>query len=843
MFRVLFGFLAVILGLCALAFIAAFLYVAPNLPEIDALRDVRLQVPLRVYSRDGSLIAEFGEKRRALLRIDEAPKQLVNAFLAAEDDRFFEHPGVDWQGLVRAAIALAATGEKRQGGSTITMQVARNFFLTREKSYIRKLNEIFLAFKIERELSKNEILELYLNKIFLGQRAYGVSAAAQIYYGKPLAELNLAQHAMLAGLPKAPSNTNPVSNQERAVKRRNYVLRRMFELDYIDRAQFDEADNAPVTASLHRAGIELEAPYIAEMARDYVTEAFGVEAYSEGYIVTTTIRDKHQAAANRAIAETLLKYDQRHGYRGPEGNHALDEGDDEERWEQLLDDYPSVGGLLPALVIAAREQSVAAYVAGVGPVDIGWDGLLWARPYRDENRRAPPLERAGDILEAGDVIRVNQEADGSWRLAQTPAVQGSLVSLAPRDGAVLALTGGFNYYHSKFNRVTQAKRQPGSSFKPFIYSAALKNGYTPASIINDAPVVYDDPGLKNQWRPENYSGKTRGPTRLRVALRHSINLVSIRLLHALGVPNALSHIAKFGFDTEELPKNLSLALGSGAVTPWELANAYAVFANGGYQVEPYFIDRVETASGELLFEADPATVCVDCPVEGFLAEAGAVAEAGLPELEIFAEAGAVAEAGLPELEIFVDAPPEAGDGGWPEAEAVPIKVAKRVVSQENVWIMNHLTRDVVRYGTGKRAYQKLGRNDLSGKTGTTNEQRDAWFAGFNASVVAIAWVGFDSFDPLGEDETGARAALPMWIAYMGAVLEQTPAPAPLGPIPANIVNLRINRETGCPARANDDNAEFEFFVADNLPDETACNNMAPRYASDALLTETPERIF
>ena len=826
MFRLLRGFLALILGLCVLVVAAAVLYVVPDLPEIDALRDVRLQVPLRVYSRDGSLIAEFGEKRRALLRIDEAPEQLVNAFVAAEDDRFFKHPGVDWQGLLRAAIALALTGEKRQGGSTITMQVARNFFLTREKSYIRKLNEIFLAFKIERELSKNEILELYLNKIYLGQRAYGVSAAAQIYYGKPLAELNLAQHAMLAGLPKAPSNTNPVSNQERAVKRRTYVLRRMLELDYIDRAQFDEADNAPVTASLHRAGIELEAPYIAEMARDYVTEAFGVEAYSDGYIVTTTIRDKHQAAANRAMAETLLKYDQRHGYRGPEGNHALDEEDNEERWEQLLDDYPSVGGLLPALVIAAREQSVSAYVAGVGPVDIGWDGLLWARPYRDENRRAPPLEKASDIVEAGDVIRVKQDADGNWRLSQTPAVQGSLVSLAPQDGAVLALTGGFNFYHSKFNRVTQAKRQPGSSFKPFIYSAALQSGYTPASIINDAPIVYDDPGLNNQWRPENYSGKTRGPTRLRVALRHSINLVSIRLLHAMGVRNALSHIAKFGFDTEELPKNLSLALGSGAVTSWEMANAYTVFANGGYQVEPYFIDRVETASGELLFEADPATVCADCPPEGLLADAGAVAATSLPELE-----------------IFVDAPAAAGDSGLPEAEAMPIKVAQRVVSLENVWIMNHLTRDVVRYGTGKRAYQKLGRNDLSGKTGTTNEQRDAWFAGFNASVVAIAWVGFDNFDPLGEDETGARAALPMWIAYMGAVLEQTPAPAPLGPMPANIVNLKINRETGCPARANDNNAEFEFFMADNLPDETACINLAPRYASDATLTETPERIF
>ncbi len=424
------------------------------------------------------------------------------------------------------------------------------------------------------------------------------------------------------------------------------------------------------------------------------------------------------------------------------------------------------------------------------------------------------------------MIRVKQDADGSWRLSQTPAVQGSLVSLAPRDGAVLALTGGFNFYHSKFNRVIQAKRQPGSSFKPFIYSAALQNGYTPASIINDAPIVYDDPGLNNQWRPENYSGKTRGPTRLRVALRHSINLVSIRLLHAMGVRNALSHIAKFGFDAEKLPKNLSLALGSGAVTSWEMASAYAVFANGGYRVEPYFIDRVETASGELLFEADPATVCVDCPPEGLLADAGAVAAVNLPELE-----------------IFVDAPPAAGDGGFPETEAMPIKVAERVVSQENVWIMNHLTRDVVRYGTGRRAYQKLGRNDLSGKTGTTNEQRDAWFAGFNASVVAIAWVGFDNFDPLGEDETGARAALPMWIAYMGAVLEQAPAPAPLGPMPANIVNLKINRETGCPARANDNNAEFEFFMANNLPDETACNNLAPRYAGEAALTETPERIF
>ena len=793
-----------IIGVAASSF-----YIASNLPEINMLRDVRMQVPLRVYSQEGSLIGEFGEKRRAPVLIDEVPEQLIRAFIAAEDDRFYAHPGVDWQGLLRAAISLVRTGEKRQGGSTITMQVARNFFLTREKTYMRKLNEIFLAIKIERELTKNEILELYLNKIYLGQRAYGVGAAAQVYYGAAITDLNLAQHAMLAGLPKAPSRTNPVTSPEQAVQRRSYVLRRMLELGYIDQARFQAADNAPVTASLHSPSIDVEAPYVAEMVRKHLVEEYGESAYSAGYVVTTTIRDTLQVAANRALNLALLQYDERHGYRGPEQHHELTPGMTGDGWDQLLAAHSAIAGLLPALIIEERGFAASAWVTGVGRIELDWDSLGWARRYINENVRGPAPRNTGEIVSVGDIVRVSEGADGKWRLAQIPEIEGGLVSLDPHNGATLALVGGFDFYRSKFNRITQAERQPGSSFKPFIYSAALENGFTAASVINDAPIVYDDPSIEDKWRPENYSGRTFGPTRLREALRRSRNLVSIRLLHAMGVRNALRQVEKFGFDVDNLPRNLSLALGTGSITPWQLASSYTVLANGGYRVEPFFITRIETYTGDLLFEAQPVTVCPHCPDTG--ATGMEAPEAGMAE-----------------------------DPGTPDA--VPVEnIAERVVNPQNIWIMNELTRDVLRRGTGARAYRELQRDDLSGKTGTTNEQRDAWFAGFNSSVVAVTWVGFDEFEPMGQGEVGGRTALSIWIEYMRTALKDIPVN--LGERPADIVTIRINSETGCPAEAGDTDAEFEVFMANRLPDATECSRMLIPYDNSPEKTDAPGRLF
>ncbi len=794
----------IIIGVAASSF-----YIASNLPEIDMLRDVRMQVPLRVYSQDGSLIGEFGEKRRVPVLIDEVPEQLIQAFIAAEDDRFYAHPGVDWQGLLRAAISLARTGEKRQGGSTITMQVARNFFLTREKTYMRKLNEIFLAIKIERELTKNEILELYLNKIYLGQRAYGVGAAAQVYYGTGITGLNLAQHAMLAGLPKAPSRTNPVTSPEQALQRRSYVLRRMLELGYIDQARFQVAVNAPVTASLHSPSIDLEAPYVAEMVRKHLVEEYGDSAYSTGYVVTTTIRDSLQLAANRALNRALLQYDERHGYRGPEQHYELTPGMTGDGWDQLLAAHSAIAGLLPALIIDERGFAASAWVQGIGRIQLDWNSLGWARSYINENVRGPAPRNTGEVVSVGDIVRVREDSDGNWRLAQIPDIEGGLVSLDPHNGAALALVGGFEFYRSKFNRITQAERQPGSSFKPFIYSAALENGFTAASIINDAPIVYDDPSIEDKWRPENYSGRTFGPTRLREALRRSRNLVSIRLLHAMGVRNALRHVEKFGFDIDELPRNLSLALGTGSITPWQLASSYTVFANGGYRVEPFFITRIETYTGDLLFEAQPVTVCSHCPDNG---------TTGMES----AETGTADESGT--------------------ADAVPAEnFAERVVNPQNIWIMNELTRDVVRRGTGARAYRELQRDDLSGKTGTTNEQRDAWFAGFNSSVVAVTWVGFDDFEPMGQGEVGGRTALSIWIEYMRTALKDTPVN--LGERPADIVTIRINAETGCPAEAGDTDAEFEVFMANRLPDATECSRMLIPYDNSPEKPDAPGRLF
>ncbi len=799
---------------------AAYLYIAPDLPPIEQLKDVQLQVPLRIYSADGELMGEFGEQRRKPVHYDELPQAVIDAILATEDDRFFEHPGVDYQGLLRAAFELARTGEKRQGGSTITMQVARNFFLSREKTYLRKLTEIFLALKIERYLSKQEILELYLNKIYFGQRAYGVGAAAEIYYGLPIDQLSLAQVAMIAGLPKAPSSNNPISNPQRALQRRDHVLGRMYVLGYIDSSQYQAALREPDNASLHSATIGVEANYVAEMVRAYMIDHYGDAAYHAGYSVVTTLDSRRQRAATDALRHDLLAYDRRHGYRGAEAHvdlsaktsavlrstgqapteqQSTEQQSNEQRYRDLLKARSTIGGLKPALVTALGERSAQLYVQGVGPVELDWKAISWARRAIAENVLGPELKNAADALKVGDIVRVSPEGDG-WTLAQVPQVSGALVSLRPSDGALQALVGGFDFFASKFNRAIQARRQPGSSFKPFVYSAALAKGYTLASVFNDAPVVFDDASLETTWRPENYSGKFYGPTRMREALTHSRNLVSIRLLQAIGPHYAADYVRRFGFGPGQVPKDLSLALGSGSATPMEMARAYSVWANGGFYVEPYFIDEIKDADGNTLFKANPPLACPECDETG----------SGVPDTPDTAQQPQAAQAddgSAPAVEAIV------GDAQAPSQPPPPV-YAPRVVDYDNVYLMTSMMKDVIRRGTGRRA-MALGRDDLAGKTGTTNDQRDAWFCGFNTSLVTTVWVGFDQVQPLGFGETGGRAALPMWIEYMKTALQDVPSSSL--PQPPDLVTVRIDAKTGLRLPPGQAGGLFEMFRPGEVP--------------------------
>ncbi len=790
------GFAALAAGLVIAA--AAWLYITPQLPPIERLKEVQLQVPLRVYTSDGELIAEFGEQRREPVRYADLPQTVIDAILATEDDRFFQHPGVDYQGLVRAAVKLVSTGEKRQGGSTITMQVARNFFLSSEKTYLRKLKEIFLALKIEHYLSKQEILELYLNKIFFGHRAYGIAAAAQVYYGVSIDQLSVAQVAMIAGLPKAPSANNPVSNPQRALQRRNYVLGRMYSLGAIDSDQYRAALDEPDNATLHSATIGVKAPYVAEMVRSYMLGEFGKEAYTAGYRVITTLSSERQRAANSALMSALLDYDRRHGYRGVLRHVDLLPDTTEDEYAALLKSVKPVSELIAALVIEVGDKSARIYVAGHGYAELDWDALSWARRYESVNRRGPKLKSAGQVLASGDVIRVQGLPEGRWSLAQVPQASGALVSLSPRDGALQALVGGLDFYLSKFNRATQAQRQPGSSFKPFVYSAALNKGYTVASLFNDAPVVFDDPSLETTWRPENYSGKFYGPTRMREALTRSRNLVSIRLVRAIGPRYAARYARRFGFRDEQMPKDLSLALGSGTATPMEMARAYSVWANGGFYIEPYFIQEIRDARDQVFYKANPAVVCSECE------------DNKTAELVEVAEQTASAVTGE-----ITDQETESG-----VAEPVPV-YAERVVDAANVYLITSILQDVIKRGTGRRA-MALGRKDLSGKTGTTNDQRDAWFCGFNTELVTTVWVGFDRGQPLGNGETGSRAALPMWVEYMGKALQGVPE-ATL-PQPPGLVTVRIDAKTGLRLPSGQAGGMFELFRPEHVPERYSARN-------------------
>jgi penicillin-binding protein 1A len=737
------GFLAAIL------LVLAAILIYPNLPSLDVLTDYQPKIPLRVYTTEGILIGEFGEERRALVKIQDVPETMKHAILAAEDERFYQHGGIDYLGVVRAAFANLISRGAREGASTITMQVARNFFLSREKTLSRKFSEVLLSLKIEHSLDKDRILELYINQIYLGQRAYGFAAAAQAYFGKPLDKLSIAESAMLAGLPKAPSRYNPVVNPKRAKSRQAYVLRRMRELNYITDAQYMDALNEPLAVSHVSQSFAVNADYVTEMVRQFMVERYQDAAYTSGFKVYTTLRKADQDAAERAVRKGVLDYDQRHGYRGPEGFIELPAADTglDEVLDDALQDVDEVSGLVPAVVLHADTAKVSLYRKGGDVVEVRGDGLKLVQHALGD--KAPPKQR----LRRGSLVRLMKGDKGQWQISQVPVVEAAFVSLDPEDGAIRSLVGGFDFDRNKFNRVTQAWRQPGSSFKPFIYSAALEKGFTAATIVNDAPIVIDPAETGGKlWEPKNFEGDMSGPIRLRYALTKSKNLVSIRVLQAIGVPYALDYVSRFGFDPAQQPPYLTMALGAGSVTPFQMASAYAVFANGGFRVKPYYIDRILDARGKVLAQAKPVHAGQD---------------------------------------------------------------AEQVIDPRNAFIMTSIMQDVVRHGTAARAMQ-LGRQDLAGKTGTTNDQVDAWFAGFQPGrLVGIAWIGFDQPHSLGGRETGAQAALPIWMDYMGTVLKGVPE-STIQP-PGGVVTTRINPQTGL--RDNGATAIPEFFYQENVPAE------------------------
>ena len=726
-------------------------------------------------------------------------------------------------------MSLALTGEKRQGGSTITMQVARNYLLTREKTYERKVREIFLALRIERELEKQEILTLYLNKIFLGQRAYGVGAAAEVYYGKTVDALTLAEIATIAGLPQAPSLDNPVTSPDRAEARRTYVLRRMLELGTIDDEARQGALKEPIATALHGPTVEVEAPYVAEVIRQQMLRRFREEdIYTAGFSVTTTLDSRLQAAANEAIREGLLDYDRRHGYRGPAG-HVDWPGDSSSAsdvetstepagelpgWDEPIRDYPRVGGLVPALVREVGEQDATLYVQGSGLELLTWEGISWARLYVNDDQVGPEPETAGDILAAGDIVYLGWLDEGGRRLAQIPDVQGALVAADPQDGAIIALTGGFDFRASKYNRAVQARRQPGSAFKPFIYSAALESGFTLATIVNDAPLVRRDPVLEDVWAPKNSSGRFYGERRLRDALVFSMNLATVRVMDELigrvGIRAIVRHIAQFGFPSTALPHDLSLALGSAGVTPVQMATGYASFANGGYSVKPYFIQRIHGSNGKTIYEADPRTVCGPC-MEQLVPESDDTE----PEIQLATEFARPPEL-IDVIEASSDEETDAEETAFADNYDFAAFFAERIITDQNAYLVTDMMRDVIRRGTGRRA-RILERADLAGKTGTTNDRRDAWFAGFNGDVVTAAWVGFDQERPLGAREEGASTALPMWIRFMDEALNTVKVPENRMAQPPEIITVRIDPTTGERAGATDPGAIFEIFRPEDVP--------------------------
>lgn len=809
----------------------AYWYVKDDLPDVSSLQDVRLQTPMRVFTADGELISQFGEQRRIPLTLEDMPPQLIEAFLATEDSRFYEHPGIDVIGMLRAASVVATSGDFKQGASTITQQLARNFFLTREKKIIRKIKEIFLALRIEQLLSKDEILELYLNKIELGHRAFGVGAAAQVYFGKTVQELTLDEIAIIAGLPQAPSILNPVRSPTNARNRRNIVLGRMLSMGYIDQVQYQQALQAPVTSRRHGAQITASAPYIAEMVRQEMVERYGEEyAYTAGLQVYTTIKKPIQDAARHALQQNLYDYDERHGYRGPDAVlWSTEESDEAEQdtafaWDEAnildyLTKQSSLEDLQHAVVLDVAEQQAEIIRADGQYLTLDWDGLKWARRFISDHRQGHAPKQASDILQPGMHIRIRHNGE-RWQLSQVPEATSALVSMAPDTGAIQALVGGFSFAQSQFNRATQAKRQVGSNIKPFIYSAALEHGYTLASIINDAPIHQWDQGAGIAWRPRNSPAVYDGPIRVREALAKSKNVVSVRLMRGVGIDDAIHHLRRFGFAEADLPRNETLSLGSASLTPLEVVTGYAVFANGGFLITPYVIDRVYNEENELIYQHQVSMACNNCSLEPVEPE----------PLD--------AEAQLAQL--FAELPSDPQEQDRP----APVKQAERVISEQNaflisealkssIWGGGHWNRGTGWNGTGWRV-QSLQRRDISGKTGTTNDSKDTWFTGYNPQIVTTSWVGFDDANrSLGRatwnanfgreqssgTEAGARTALPAWLEFMRVAMQDMPVHQV--ETPAGISSVRIDLDSGLLSRANDHTSRFEYFIRGTEPNQYA----------------------
>ncbi len=797
---------------------ALYKYYEPELPSVESIKEYRMQVPLRVFSEDGKLISVFGTKRRIPADIDDIPLQVKQAYIAAEDASFYSHPGFDIKGIMRAVWQIATTGKKQGGGSTITQQLTRNVFLTLDQTWTRKIKELFLAVKLERTISKDEILELYLNKIALGHRSYGVAAAAEVYYGKSLDELTLAQSAMLAAPPKAPSRINPVTSPERALQRRNYVLGRMLELDFITQEQYNQAIAEKDDAYVHEPVVELNAPWVAEMVRAELVEQFGDDAYTDGYDVYTTINSEKQMAAELALQTGLHAYDRRHGYRGPiqqydlsnlgqanvDGVDVDDKAVDLETITEELNGFPKPAGLQAALIIELDAENALARLGDGQDIALTFEHSKWAVPFVNNHRVGDKPKDLTEILNVGDVVMVKRGDDGEFELSQIPDVQGALVSMHPDNGGIYALVGGFDYYLSKFNRATQAKRQPGSGFKPIVYSGSLQHGFNAASIINDAPIVFEDDRLERTWRPENYSEKFFGPTRLREGIVKSRNLVSIRVLRDIGIRNGRNHILKFGFNAADVPSDLSIALGSPNVPIIDMSRAFSVFANGGYLIEPYLIQSITNQKGEVVFRHNGIQVCPECPA---------------PSVNVTAEQGEQV------FDANTDLSMATNSGSITNSDELDLIPAPRVIPAANQYIIESFMKDVIKRGTGAKA-MSLERHDLAGKTGTTNDQMDGWFNGYQRNVVTNVWVGFDTPTPMGRGEVGGRVALPIWIDYMRVALADEPEYQ--RPIPPGLIEARINPKTGKLLSPGDTSGQLEYFMVGNLPEEETTEDQ-PEY--------------
>nr|WP_214647145.1 PBP1A family penicillin-binding protein [Vibrio anguillarum] len=824
----LLSLICIILGVTTI--FGFYFYVKPDLPDVATLRDVQLQTPMQVYSQDGKLIAQFGEKRRVPLRIEEIPPELIEAIIATEDSRFYEHYGFDPIGITRAAVAVIASGSAKQGASTITQQLARNFYLSNEKKIMRKIKEIFIAIHIEQLLTKKEILELYLNKIYLGYRSYGIGAAAQVYFGKEVKDLTLSEIALIAGLPKAPSTMNPIYSLDRATNRRNVVLQRMLDEKYITQAQYAQARSEPLMSKYHGAEIELNAPYVAEIARSWMVERYGEEsAYTSGMIVTTTVDSKQQQAASKAAINNLLAYDERHGYRGAE-KVVWKEGQtplNEQQLAEHLNNEPTYGDLLPAVVTHVSSQSATVWVKNQGLQTIEWQGMNWARRFLTDSRQGSVPSTATEIIAAGEQIWVRNRAEYSdehttdevpqWYLSQVPNANTAFVAMNPENGAVLALVGGFNFVHNKFNRATQSVRQVGSSIKPFIYSAAIDKGMTLATLINDAPINQWDQSQGTAWRPKNSPPTYIGPTRLRVGLAQSKNVMAVRVLRAVGLDETREYLTRFGFDIDQVPRSETIALGAGSLTPVKMAQGYSVFANGGYYVEPYYISKVEDPFGKLEYQATPKVVCQQqCTPDTNEFDEQDVASHYAPQV-------------ISEQNAFL----------------------VREMMYSNIWGGGNWREGTGWNGTGWRA-QKLGRRDIGGKTGTTNDSKDAWYNGYAPGMVAIAWVGFDDHnrnlgrttensnvddDGVSGAEAGAKTAQPAWIDFMRQVLLDVPAQDK--PIPANIVRVRIDIDTGLLTNKFDSSSMFEYFIQGTEPTEYVAESVSDNIYS----SPTGEELF